>query len=156
MHQTDSSEPVRHAALKRLRWRLVLPAIVYLGASITVGGLMGLQYLAIALVAGAFTAIFWTRRGTRLRLLVQIVIGVASLVVGALSLGALGLSGMIIVQATRGADLGFGGVFVLIGIPLGIGLGIAALTLASLALGGPRRRRRGADGLSYTDPPALP
>ena len=107
--QREAGDPIRYEALKKLRWRLVLPAIVYFVAAVVVGGLMGWLYMATALVAGGFSA-----------------------------------------------DLGFGGVFVLIGIPLGMGLGFAALTLASLALGGPRRRRRGSDGLSYNDPAALP
>ncbi len=154
--QREAGDPIRHEALKKLRWRLVLPAIVYFVAAVVVGGLMGWLYMATALVAGGFSAIFFTRRGTRLRLLAQLLMGVAALVLAALSLGALGLSGAILVQGARGADLGFGGVFVLIGIPLGMGLGFAALTLASLALGGPRRRRRGSDGLSYNDPAALP
>lgn len=151
-----TSDVRRRRTLADLRWRLTLVALVALVAAVVGGGIMGLSNLTIALLAGGIVAVASTRRGTRARTVVQIVAGLASLALGALSVGAFFVSGAILVQGARGADLGFGGVFVFIGIPLGFMLGFGSLSLASLALGGRRGRSRGADGLTYTDPPAMP
>ena len=106
--------------------------------------------------AGAILGIVLTRHGTRGRLIVQVLTGLAALVLGLAAIAVLGLSGAIAVQIARGADNGFGGLAIIVGIPLGIGLGLGALWLASLALGGRRARPKAADGLTWREPPAYP
>jgi hypothetical protein len=136
--------------------RAALPAaavILVLALASTASG----PGLALGLVlAAAIVGMSLTRHGTRGRLVVQLLLGLVALGLGLGALGVLGFTIAVAVQIGRGHDNGFGGLVVIFGIPLAVGLGLAALWTTSLALGGRRRRERRADGLTWREPPAFP
>lgn len=114
------------------------------------------ELMAVLVVGGAVLGLSLTRHGTRGRTVVQIFTGLVAVALALAALATLGFSVAVAVQITRGHDNGFGGLAIMLGIPLGVGLGLASLWMASLALGGKRRRTRGADGLTTQEPPLFP
>lgn len=116
----DPGEPIELEDARQdvIKGRVALSAAAAVALAVVIAARPGPALLLVMLPVGGVAMMSLTRRGTRGRLVAQLFLGLASLAAALAAIGAIGLSVAILVQGARGADLGFGGVFILVGIPL--------------------------------------